>query len=88
MKIIDSALFIVFIVILTLKIIGVEPVNAWSWWWIFSPALAGIGFLVLIFMGSFGIELGKVFSYKRSKKAERKYQRILDEMGDEEAQKK
>jgi len=27
----------VFVVFLVLKLIGIQPVSDWSWWWILSP---------------------------------------------------
>lgn len=42
---ITSVLTIIFIV---LKLVGVID---WSWWWVFSPTLIGIGASILFFIG-------------------------------------
>ncbi len=34
------------IVFITLKLVGVEPVSSWSWWWVLSPLW--IGFLLAV----------------------------------------
>ena len=37
-----GALFLIFLV---LKLVGVID---WSWWWVFSPLLIGVGFWILV----------------------------------------
>lgn len=39
---------LVFILFLSLKLIGVEPVSSWSWWWVTSPLW---GFPVIFIVG-------------------------------------
>ena len=43
-----NVLDVVGIVLLTLKIIGVEPVAGWSWWIVLSPLWIYIGVLALL----------------------------------------
>ena len=40
----------VFLLFLTLKLTGIEPVASWSWWWVTSPlwGTALIGLLVIM----------------------------------------
>jgi len=49
------------VVFVTLKIVGVEPVASWSWWWVTAPWWGGFA-LVLAFLavafGSVGIFKG------------------------------
>lgn len=46
-----EALLLIFIV---LKLVGVEPIASWSWWWVFSP-LWIVGGLVGAFAASVGV---------------------------------
>lgn len=39
----------VFIVFLTLKLIGSEPVASWSWWWVTSPLWIPLGIVFAFF---------------------------------------
>jgi len=43
---------IVFLVFLTLKLVGIEPVASWSWWWVTAPlwisALLIVGIVILL----------------------------------------
>ena len=43
-----DVLDVVGIVLVTLKIIGVEPVVGWSWWIVLSPLWIYIGVLVIV----------------------------------------
>lgn len=51
----------VFLIFLTLKLIEVEPVAHWSWWWVCSPLLIGPVIVLTFFavvgggVGIFGI---------------------------------
>ena len=36
----------VFIVFLVLKLLGIDPVASWSWWWVTSPLWIGVVLLV------------------------------------------
>ncbi len=38
----------VFIVFLILKLIGIEPVAAWSWWWITAPLWIPLGLALIV----------------------------------------
>ena len=42
-----GALFLVF---LTLKLVGVEPVASWSWWWVTAPLWAPWVLIISIFV--------------------------------------
>lgn len=44
---------VIFIVFLILKLIGVEPIASWSYWWIFSPLWIPLAVVlaVLVFLG-------------------------------------
>lgn len=42
----------VFLIFLTLKLLAIEPVASWSWWWVTSPLW--IGFALLIAIAVFG----------------------------------
>jgi hypothetical protein len=48
------------IVFITLKLVGVQPIATWSWWWVLSPLWGGFLFgaaiivLVLLFVAIFG----------------------------------
>ena len=67
----------VFLIFLVLKLVGVEPVGSWSWWWVTSP-LWGIPALIIGAMvfgvGSVGFIallatlVGAVFGRKKVKK--------------------
>jgi len=39
-----GALFLIFLI---LKLVGVID---WSWWWVFSPLLIGVGFWILLIL--------------------------------------
>lgn len=38
----------VFLIFLTLKLLGIAPVASWSWWWITSPLWIGLAFIISI----------------------------------------
>jgi hypothetical protein len=62
----------VFLIFLTLKLLGVEPVASWSWLWVTSPLWIGIAFwiaLITFGAGSVGVIalLGKLFEGKNVK---------------------
>lgn len=44
---------VVGIVFVVLKLVGVAPIAAWSWWWVLSPFWIGfaIAFVFLVFFG-------------------------------------
>jgi small Trp-rich protein len=37
------------LVLILLKLISVEPVASWSWWWVVSPSLASIALCIVLF---------------------------------------
>lgn len=39
------------IVFVTLKLVGIEPVASWSWWWVTAPFWGGFALAILIFVG-------------------------------------
>ena len=39
----------IFLILLTLKLIGVAPVAAWSWWWVTAPLWGGFAIVLSIF---------------------------------------
>lgn len=47
---------VVGIIFIVLKLVGVAPIAAWSWWWVLSPFWIGfvlaIAFLVLFVLGA------------------------------------
>lgn len=57
MKIVSITITVVFILFLTLKLIGVGLVASWPWWWVLAPmwvpAIAFIAFLTLGFALSY-----------------------------------
>jgi hypothetical protein len=64
-----SAIFLIF---LTLKLLGIEPVASWSWWWVTSPLWIGFAIFIGIIAfgtGSIGIIalLGKLFAGRTPK---------------------
>lgn len=48
-----SALSLLGVVFVVLKIVGVQPVAGWSWWWVTAPFWAGFAIL-LVFLGGIG----------------------------------
>jgi hypothetical protein len=46
----ESVFSILTIIFIVLKLIEVEPVAHWSWWWVISPSLIGLGFAILAFV--------------------------------------
>ena len=36
------------LVFIVLKIVGVEPIASWSWWWVLSPIWIPIVFVLLL----------------------------------------
>ena len=46
MKSVPGALVVIFV---TLKIIGIEPVASWSWWWVTCPFWIPL-LLVIVFV--------------------------------------
>lgn len=48
---------LMFILLLTLKLIGISPVATWSWWWVTAP-LWGPTALVLVILAAIGIGAG------------------------------
>ena len=73
-------LTIVATVILTLKIIGVEPVGSWSWWWIMSPIVALVGFLLFTSAMDIVAFFADRWARWRTKRAAEKFQAIVDNM--------
>lgn len=45
---------VVFLVLLTLKVVGVAPVGAWSWWWVTAPLWAPVGVAFGVVIALFG----------------------------------
>lgn len=45
------------IVLVTLKLTGVEPVNTWSWWWVTAPFWGGLALILFIFTMVFLVAL-------------------------------
>jgi fatty acid desaturase len=43
-----GCLTIVGIVFITLKLLGVAPVAAWSWWWVTAPLWGPLAFVLVI----------------------------------------
>ena len=39
---------LIFVLFLALKLIGIEPVSSWSWWWITAPLWISAAFVILI----------------------------------------
>lgn len=37
------------VVFITLKIVGIEPIGSWSWWWVTAPLWAWGSFLFVVF---------------------------------------
>ncbi len=44
------------VLFVALKLIGIQPVAAWSWWWVTAPFWGGLALLLLI-LASVGIAL-------------------------------
>lgn len=62
----------VFLIFLTLKLLEIEPVASWSWWWVTSPLWIGLAFflfLLLFAAGSVGATrlIEKLFAGKTVK---------------------
>lgn len=58
-----GALFLIF---LTLKLIGVAPVAAWSWWWVTAPLWGGFAAVLGIFaIGAAVVGIASLASGKR-----------------------
>lgn len=63
---------IVFIVFLVLKLLEIEPVGSWSWWWVTSPLWIGYGFWISLIafgflsVGFFAL-VDKIFAGKKVK---------------------
>ena len=36
------------VVFVTMKLIGIEPVASWSWWWVTAPFWGGIALVLVI----------------------------------------
>ena len=54
------------VVFVTLKLIGVEPVASWSWWWVTAPFWGGFALVIVILAVIFLLYGGvEVFSRKR-----------------------
>ena len=41
---------VLFILFLALKLTGVEPVAAWSWWWVTAPLWGGFAIAIGLFL--------------------------------------
>lgn len=64
-----SLCVVVFVILLVLKLVGIAPVVAWSWWIITLPLW--IGFAIMLFMvllGSFIAGLAAMFSARKGAK--------------------
>ena len=44
----SSFLNVLALVFIVLKIVGVEPIGNWSWWWVLSPIWIPIVFVLLL----------------------------------------
>lgn len=63
---------VVFLIFLTLKLLEIDPVASWSWWWVTSPLWIGLVLFVgfLAFGGAaVGVTaiLGKLFAGRKVK---------------------
>jgi hypothetical protein len=47
---ITKIVILLFLILFSLKIIGVEGIRDWSWWWIFFPLLIPILTYVILYM--------------------------------------
>jgi len=45
-----SVLGLLGVVFVTLKLLGIAPVAAWSWWWVTAPFWAGIAIFAVFLM--------------------------------------
>lgn len=54
-----------FLLFLALKLICIDPVCGWSWWWVTSPLWISVAFglVALMVMGMFMLKIGN--PYKR-----------------------
>lgn len=43
------------IIFIVLKLVGIAPIAAWSWWWVLSPLWIGFLAIILIVGGLFSI---------------------------------
>lgn len=39
------------VVFVTLKLIGIQPVSGWSWWWVTAPFWGGLAIVMIILLG-------------------------------------
>ena len=60
-------------VLLTLKIVGVEPVASWSWWWVLAPILVIVGVILVLVSGACFVDFGQGFSRWRTARAKIKW---------------
>lgn len=81
---IRSILGIVFVVLLTLKLVGVEPVASWSWWLVLAPVLALVGVVVALLGGAWFVGLGQQFSQWRKARARVKWAKQAAKMEEED----
>lgn len=72
-----SILGLLGIVFVVMKLIGIEPVASWSWWWVTAPFWGGfalvLGIVAVLFAG-YGIVMGiaAVWDWVEAKQKKRK----------------
>ena len=56
-----------FLLFLTLKLTGIEPVASWSWWWVTAPLWGSFLFFVVVLVSV--ISAGVAIEMNKDKKA-------------------
>lgn len=54
---------VVFVVLITLKLAGVEPVASWSWWWVTVPLWGG--FILATALYTLGMSIAAMDDWSR-----------------------
>lgn len=72
-----SVLGLLGIAFVVMKLIGIEPVASWSWWWVTAPFWGGfalvLGILVLLFvMYCMAMGIAAVWDWVEAKQKKRK----------------